>query len=516
MRHLSLRRWARLGILGMPGLGIACSHMPVDQPRAVPKPMTLGPSSPVDAAIGISQTEPEKTEPESTIRASGNEAKPAEKQRLPISLDTVLRLAEEQNPQIGVARAKVGAACAEKEAASARWLPDIYFGIGYFRHAGGIQLQEGPLVRSSTGAFATGLNINAEYNPRNFAFLQVEAARKVWQNQGELSKVTYEQLLDASTTYVDLLAAHAALAVSEKLEKDIDPIYTRVKQKFDMFQGTADVSIEKARVEGELAQQKQFQTKLRGQIEAASAKLAYALGMDPTVELAPIDTQMSAFHLVDPNQPIDSLVSQALTSGPGIRELEGILCVIQEGLATAKGPSRFVPTVGLQMGEGAFAAGPFGVLDWSNRWDMGLQAKWNLTDALTASRKRKIAHAQINQAHMTYQELRAKLTLGVQEAKATSEASAAQFPNAEKLIKIGQESVTNVDKLLQTPRVDPAKDPPRVLDSDLMSALSKVALAQLNYIDHMREYDKAQLRLLVLLGGACGAPSTAPVTATMK
>src|SRR5262249_2639984 len=156
--------------------------------------------------------------------------KPGEKQTLPISLDIVLRLAAEQNPQIALASAKVSAACAEKEAARARWLPDIYLGVGYYRHEGGIQLQEGPLISSSTGAFATNLAINGEYNPRNYAFLQVEAARKVWQNQGELSKITYEQTLEAATTYIDLLAAHAALAVSQELEKKAQQMYEKVKK----------------------------------------------------------------------------------------------------------------------------------------------------------------------------------------------------------------------------------------------------------------------------------------------
>src|SRR5262249_59708453 len=101
---------------------------------------------------------------------SGGAAR-GKKQHPPISLDIVLRLAAEQNPQIAAASAKVSAACTEKEAAAARWLPDIYLGVGYYRHEGGIQLQEGPLITSSTGAFASGLSISGEYNPRNYAFL---------------------------------------------------------------------------------------------------------------------------------------------------------------------------------------------------------------------------------------------------------------------------------------------------------------------------------------------------------
>src|SRR5262249_12965464 len=119
MSRIGLRQLAKLGMMGLPALGLACSQVHVAQPRALPSPMLLEPSSPVDPAMGITQTETGST----TIRAQGAEAKPGEKQTLPISLDIVLRLAAEQNPQIAVASAKVSAACAEKEAARARWLP---------------------------------------------------------------------------------------------------------------------------------------------------------------------------------------------------------------------------------------------------------------------------------------------------------------------------------------------------------------------------------------------------------
>ena len=48
-----------------------------------------------------------------------------------------------------------------------------------------------------------------------------------------------------------------------------------------------------------------------------------------------------------------------------------------------------------------------------------------------------------------------------------------------------------------------------LFDSDVLSAHKAVAMAQLNYIEQMRDYDKAQLRLLVLLGGACNVPTPA-------
>src|SRR5439155_25234389 len=167
-------------------------------------------------------------------------------------------------------------------------------------------------------------------------------------------------------------------------------------------------------------------------------------------ELVPVDTQMAAFHLVDAAQPVDSLVSQALTSGPGVRELEGILCLIQSGLETARGPGRYVPILKFQMGEGLFAAGPWGTLDWANRWDMGVQARWNVSELLTAKAKKNVAMQQMNQAQWTYQKLRAKLTLVVQEARSTSDFTAAQFPPAEEMIKQSKVVVEKTELLYES------------------------------------------------------------------
>ena len=75
---------------------------------------------------------------------------------MPVTLDSVLQLAESQNPSLAVARERVCQAYAERDLADKSWLPEVTVGAGYYRHEGGIQLQEGPLIRSSTGAAIAG------------------------------------------------------------------------------------------------------------------------------------------------------------------------------------------------------------------------------------------------------------------------------------------------------------------------------------------------------------------------
>jgi outer membrane protein TolC len=498
MKGLSLSRLARLGMVGLPCLGLACSQIQVTKPT-VPNPMKSFPATPVDKAMSLALHNTPAAN-DSAVRAASAETR--HQHLLQISLDTVLRLAEEQNPQIAAARSKVETAFSEKCLAEVRWVPDIDIGVGYYRHEGGIQLQEGQLTNSSTGAVYAGPQLEAKFNPREYAFRQIEAARKVWLNQGDLSKITYEQMLDASNTYIDLLAAYSAMAISQDLEKKVKVSVEKAIKQYESSM-TLDVELEKIRCEAELNLQKQTQLKLQGQIEAAAHKLTYLLGLDSSTPIVPLDSQMAAFHIVDASQPTEHLVGQALASGPGVRELEGILGVIQAGLDTAKGPGRFVPIVQFQAGEGIFGAGPGSTMAWANRFDMAIQAKWNVSDLFLASRKRQVAMSQVNQANMSYAELQAKLTLGVQEARATTLASSAQFPSAEEMIKQTKSVAEKAKKLGD-------ENMAGVTSHSVILAYKAVGLAQLNYVDLMREYDKAQIRLLVLTGSCPKATMPPP------
>jgi len=510
MSYPHLCRLLRLGVLALPGIGIGCSEMPLAD-RSPPGPMSLLPHAPIDHAMGVS---PVSTPSSSSIRlASASSTCPAH-ETLPISLDTVLRLAEQQNPQVAIARSKVCTAFAEKRLAAASWVPDVYMGVGYYRHDGGLQFPTGPLIITDSNALDLGVQFNAEFNPHEFAFKKVEAARKVWQNQGELSKITYEQLVDASTTYIDFLAACSALAISMEFEKNIQPSYDQVLKLYNMDSGpTSDVIVERKLIEGQLDYQQRVQKKLRGLIESLSAKLCYLLGLDPHTQLVPADSQMAALNLVDARQSVDALVAQAVANGPGVRELDGILCAINSGIETSKGLGRFAPIIALQLDESAFGANAVGgAFNFADRFDMGVAAKWKISDLLLADKKRAVATNQICQVQLAAQELRAKLTMGVHEAKSTIDAASGTFPTSEKMITDANEVVKQVKLMKENPPPTKPGDVPKpvVTNNDVVTVYHKVMEAQLDYVDLMREYDKAQLRLMVILG-ACSQPAHEPV-----
>ncbi|HEV3262442.1 MAG TPA: TolC family protein, partial [Gemmataceae bacterium] len=167
----------------------------------------------------------------------------------PIGLDTVFRLAEEQNPQIALARERVREAYAEKDVAQSKWLPDVYVGTAYYRHEGGIANEDGTLTHSSYGSMFAGMELNSAVDVRDIAYQQVNAKRKVWQQKGELSRVTSETLLDASNTYIDWLTARTGEAIAREMMADLRDLLGRAR---DLAKVDKGVQVEVSRLEAEL------------------------------------------------------------------------------------------------------------------------------------------------------------------------------------------------------------------------------------------------------------------------
>ena len=138
---------------------------------------------------------------------------------LPISLDTVLRLAQDRNGQMGIARQRLQEAFAQQDLAAKQWLPELTIGTAYYRHEGGIQDFTGQLIQSSYGSLFAGLEMRGKLDLREAAYKRIDAERKVWQQKSEISRLTSETLLDAAGTYVDLLATRTSELVSLESEK---------------------------------------------------------------------------------------------------------------------------------------------------------------------------------------------------------------------------------------------------------------------------------------------------------
>ncbi|MCS6850925.1 MAG: TolC family protein [Gemmataceae bacterium] len=489
------RRWptvlAGLWAVGLPALLGGCRGT---SPCVPPVVADGGPPEQVRAADD--ELPPPRVEPSAAEGGSG-----AASHVVPISLDTVLRLAEEQNAQIAIARERVREACAESEAARHRWIPDLWVGAGWYRHEGGIQNPDGTFIRASSGALFVGPEMRGKWDWQEWAYQRVSAERRARQQKGELHRITSETLLEAASTYIDLLAARTGEAIALEQEAQLKALLERSQKVADVEPGAR---VEVHRVETELLHRRWNVSRLREQAAAASAKLVYLLGLDPSVELVPLDARLDRLELVDPRLPLGELIARTLSCGPGMAELAGLLTLVHEGLEQSHGIGPWLPVVELRMAEGGFGAGPGSAMTWDNRWDLGLQARWNLTQFLAVKERRQAAAARLAQLHLTCDDLKRKLVNGV--------------TISHQAIQRGREQIDLSQEQIRTARQAYEKSRQRMENnlgttSEVLLSLQALAAAQLNYLSALRDYDKNQLRLMLLVGpGTCSPmPSRAEV-----
>jgi outer membrane protein TolC len=419
-------------------------------------------------------------------------AHPVTRRAVPIALDTVLRLAEEQNHQVALAREKLAASETEKHLADLSWLPDIHAGVAYYRHEGGIQNEDGTLTHSSFGSLFPGADLTARLDLRDSMYKRINAERQVWQQEHELSRITSETLLEAASTYIDLLTARTTEAEFKRIEAKENEVVKRAEALFKS-DASNEVLAEAARAQATGRKQAISQTHAQG--DAAAAKLAYLLGLGPDVELIPVETALKPITLVDDKQPTDALVAQALQAGPGIRELEQMVAVIQDGIDRASGCGRFLPVFEVRALEGAFLAGPGDSLSSSNRLDMGFQMRWNLTDLFTAKDRTQLAQSRLQQAELGVEDLRGKLTMGVQESQLNIQASREE-------ITLGNRQIQHADKSYQLSDKRLKENVPGGSTTEVLAALRVVEMAHLGTLSAIRAHNKAQVRLMVLTGAA--------------
>lgn len=453
---------------------------------ALPVPVHAAPAHAAPAHAVPVQAAPVPT---ASVPTAPIHVAPADPNVLPIGLDTVLRMAQDHNGQVRLARARLEEADVKQGLAERRWLPDLLVGPSGWRHEGGIQDFEGRLIRSSYGSLFAGLEVRGKLDVREVIYRRIEAERGVIQQRGELSKLTNEQLLDATSTYVDLLAARTALAVSNETEARLADLLVQARKLAAIDPG---LRVELVRIDAESEAQKVLARKLQEGAESAKLKLLYTLGLDPAREVAVLD-QITIFHLVDDRQPAEALIEQALRTGPGVEEMNRLLVLVDRMQAQTRLPQHYLPTVEVSMWEGAFGAGPGSRLDWSNRWDLGVNLRWSVNDLLTSRDKQRLLETQRTQAYLSHQELRNRLSLGVRQALEELRSSQDQVGLAIKHIERAEESYKLSDQRLR--ENIKGRSP-----SEVLLAVRSLFAARMSYLHALRDYDKAQLRLFVLTG----------------
>lgn len=339
----------------------------------------------------------------------------------PLDLAAISRLVDQQNGQIAVARARVHEAWVEKHVADQRCLGTAK---------------------------------------------QLEAEGKIWQQQLEQSRVISETLLDATGTYVDLLAAQTGEAIGLDLQKRLQELLGRARKLAGAEKGAG---VQVPPIEAQFSGQQRILVDLRQQATAASAKLAYALGLEPETKLVLLYDQLMEFQIATAPLPARELINRALTTGPGVREMEGTIQFLERAMARANDTSPVLQLLAPHL-RGRVC----------------------------------IAQAKLQTTLLAYQDLRGKLAAGVLEARAAILAGREQ-------VRLAEEQITHAERAYELSNQRSKELVEGSSFSEVLSSLMSLSLARGSYVNALRSYNRAQLRLWVLLG-ADGASSGATLS----
>ncbi|HWG47166.1 MAG TPA: TolC family protein [Gemmataceae bacterium] len=315
-------------------------------------------------------------------------------------------------------------------------------------------------VNESQIAYDAAVNSCIPEFLRKDTFKRPVAEALLWRRRAELAKTQHEVLQDAANTYFDWLTARRGEAISRDLEKYEEKLLNRA-QRLASGEKTAQVLVEG--VQTALNGRRQFMFKVHQQGEAAAAKLAYLLGASEPLP-TPVDGALEPIDLVDVGVSVEMLVRQALENGPGVRELQGLSASIQKSIDEAR-----------------FA-----------------QCVCDRTGAAIICGRLHMAQSQSQQANFALFDTQGKLRAGVEEAVSAILSGRDQITRGASAIQHAAETYRIMDLIL-TEGAEAARRSSSTYNAVLRS-IQQLSQTHANYLSAVSAYNKAQVRLLLLIG----------------
>jgi outer membrane protein TolC len=387
-----LRRcsWLTLSLLLLTALP---PHCPASPPVA-----TLGIPQPVSEVVPAARAQqPKAAQPQSLPDlAKAPPALPPPEQTYPIDLCTALRLAEADNPTVGIGRQAIQEALASQLRANALLLPSLRAGSNFHRHQGVLQTSFGEIRHvdeSSLYAGGGARAIAAEtvgfpmvqlFSPLADAFFEPLVARRlVAVRQNQSSATTNQVLLEAASRFLELVSAEAALRSLLQSEEDMNQVVQLTAQFAEAGQARP-ADARRARGDALLLHTERQRAEER--VAVASANLAEVLNLEPSVRLQTPEQKTGLLELVDLHRDLESLVAQAQAARPEIAAQAAETARIQAQVYQERARP-LLPTLSIGYSAGTFGGGTSrvdlvpinpGFGKFGSRADFDVLAYWTL------------------------------------------------------------------------------------------------------------------------------------------
>ncbi|MDR3618191.1 MAG: TolC family protein [Paludisphaera borealis] len=423
----------------------------------------------------------------------------------PIDLNTALRLAGVQNPQLMIARQRVVEAAALRQLAAAQILPSINLGMNYDSHSGPLQQSNGnilPVNRSAlylgagSGAVAAGTvavpGVLLEGNVAAGVFGYLASRQVVAQRQFATLAIRNQTFLQTTLAYSELLRAEGRRAVSLQVRDEAKRVAELTASYANEGQGRpADAQ----RAQTELESREYDIQAAEEAILTSSARLCYVLNLDPSIRLHPTDAFVVPHPVVPDPTSVRELIALGLLQRPELKERQA---AIREAFLALEGAKLlpFSPTILIGYSGGGFGGGSnlvrpvFGA--FGGRSDLDLMAYWTLQNLGVGN----LAQINLGKARLgvtNFQEIAVldQVRAEVAEAYAKTHARYARIGTSERAVRSGtrgfQEDLIRIEN-----SVAPA--------IETVDSLRLLARARYAYLDAIVDYDRAQFELYVALG----------------
>lgn len=496
-----------LVLLGLAGCATQGPQRQVTEVSAAPKTDTVQPRAQSRGLILTSATEPSpmpaaQALPEAPALPCPI---PPPAQVVPIDLAESLDLAGVENPTIAIARASVGMALAEQQAACALLLPNLNGGGDFDYHTGTLQSAAGAIRQvnrqsfyagAGAGAFGAGTayipGVLLNSNLAEAIFSPVVAADLVAVSRFDAAAVNNTVLLNVGVLYYTLVGAVGRLAAIRQSEQDFAEVARITAAHAEQGQGLPS---DADRSRSQLLQMQQEDVQAQEDIAVASAQLAQLLSLDPTCGLTPQDGPVQVLTLVNPAESLENLARIALENRPEMHARTAFIAASQVRYRM-ECFRPLMPTLFVGYSAGAFGGGSnlvtpsFGNIN--GRTDLDVYALWTLQNlglGNLASQKRRRAEvdAATDERTITVNQIRDE----VAEAYANAAASRRDLDVARRKLERAKGGMNR-----DMTRVRGLEGPP----IEVLNNASLLASARQEFVRALTHYNQAELRLFVAMG----------------
>ncbi len=419
-----------------------------------------------------------------------------------MNLPTALAMVGGGHPVVGFAQWRVQEAYAQLERAQAMWLPSIQAGFNSHRHDGAYQAVDGSIVDVNSNSFQYGLGAGAiaagttprpglvaQFHTADALFLPKATEKTAWARGHAASAALNQQLLAASSAYIELVDAHQELRIVEESRARMSGL---AKITADFADAGEGLKADAERMQTELAL---IDSRILGSKErcaVSSARLARAVSLDGHGELVPQDAVAVPLDLNVLAGDKATLIATGLTTRPELKEAQALVAAACEAYRREK-YAPFVPSVLLGFSTGSFGGGlGNSVSDSGGRYDLDALMMWEVRNlGLGEQAARRERSAQVQQARFNTLRMLDQVAQEVSESAAQVEFRRQQISLAQSAIQSATDSYNhNLDRIREA----------KGLPIEVLQAVQALENAQRAYLRSVTDYNQAQLRLQWALG----------------